>query len=170
MRLTSRQLARNALFVSLLAVSAHIKIPIGVVPITFQVMMVVLMGLLLDKTSILYILIGYIGLGLIGLPVFASGAGINYVLSPSFGFVLGFIFLALIIQQSKNKGVGVIVGYFVLYLIGLSYLILIFHTVLDSSIGIGTAILSFWLPFIPSDILSIFLGFFLSSRLQKIVL
>ena len=38
-----------------------------------------------------YSVLLYIGIGLLGIPVFASGGGISYVLVPSFGYLIGFV-------------------------------------------------------------------------------
>ncbi len=167
--LNIRQLAQCALFIALMAVSAHLKLPISLVPITFQFCIVILVGLLLDRIQILYVLVGYIGLGLIGLPVFASGAGITYVLSPSFGFVLGFLSCALIVNHFRNKKVGILVGYLSLYAIGLPYLFMIFRLVLENPITIKTLFLSYWAVFLISDMLSIFLALVLYKRLKVII-
>lgn len=167
--LNNRQLAQCALFIALISVSAHLKIPIPVVPITFQMFMVIVTGLLLNRTQILYVMIGYIGLGLIGLPVFASGAGFTYVLSPSFGFVIGFVFLALIINHFENKLLGILVGYLVLYAIGLPYLLLIVRTVFKNPIPLETLFLSYWVPFMPSDALSIGMSLILYKRLKGVI-
>ena len=35
--------------------------------------------------------VAYVGLGLAGLPIFNGGGGIQYVATPSFGYLLGFI-------------------------------------------------------------------------------
>lgn len=39
----------------------------------------------------------YIGVGLVGLPVFTQGGGITYVLQPTFGYLIGFALAAFII-------------------------------------------------------------------------
>ena len=33
----------------------------------------------------------YVGLGLVGLPIFAAGGGFSYVFNPTFGFLLGLV-------------------------------------------------------------------------------
>lgn len=167
--LNIRQLAQCALFIALMAVSAHLKLPISIVPITFQFCMVLLVGLLLNRAQIVYVMVGYIGLGLIGLPVFASGAGITYVLSPSFGFVLGFLSCALIVNHFEQKMSGILIGYLSLYAIGLPYLFMIFRLVLENPITIKTLFLSYWAVFLISDGLSIFLALVLYNRLKSIV-
>lgn len=167
--LSIKQLAQSALFIALLAISAHIKIPIGLVPITFQVLVVTLTGLLLNRKQIIYTFIGYILLGLIGLPVFASGSGIGYLSSPSFGFILGFMFFALTISAFKNKVLGVGLGYLVLYVFGLSYLTFIVRVILENPISLSKVFIAYWVPFLLNDILSLVLALILHKRLKPLI-
>lgn len=167
--LNSKQLAQCALFIALISVSAHLKIPIGLVPITFQVLMITLLGLLLNRVQIIYVMIGYLVLGLIGLPVFASGAGIGYILEPSFGFIIGFILHSLTISIFKNKKMGIMVGYLLLYFVGLSYLYFVVRVILKNPIPINVLFISYWVKFLPSDLLSLALAYLLSKRLKGLV-
>ncbi|HHX52992.1 MAG TPA: biotin transporter BioY [Erysipelothrix sp.] len=150
--------------------SAHLKIPIGFVPITFQLLVVSLIGLLLNKTQILFTMIGYIVLGLIGLPVFASGAGITYLASPSFGFIIGFVFFALILNYFDKRIIGLSIGYVVLYIIGLSYLTFIIRIILQNPISLQTIFVSYWAVFLFNDLLSIGLSLVLHKRLKVLVI
>lgn len=167
--LTNKQLAQSALFIALLAISAHLRIPIGLVPITFQVLMVILTGLLLNRTQVLFAMIGYIGLGLLGVPVFASGAGITYIASPSFGFIIGFVFFSLSVNYFENKIIGIGIGYLVLYGIGLSYLTFIVRVILENPIPLQKVFLSYWVPFLFNDFLSMGLSLVLYTRLKGLV-
>lgn len=150
--------------------SAHLKIPIGFVPITFQLLVVSFIGLLLNKTQILFTMIGYIVLGLIGLPVFASGAGITYLASPSFGFIIGFVFFALILNYFDKRIIGLSIGYVVLYIIGLSYLTFIIRIILQNPISLQTIFVSYWAVFLFNDLLSIGLSLVLHKRLKVLVI
>ena len=88
--LTTRELTLLPLFTVLTAVGAFIKIPLGAVPVSLQTVFVLLSALLLGKKAAisqgLYVL-----LGLLGLPIFTGGGGIGYVLTPTFGYLIGFI-------------------------------------------------------------------------------
>lgn len=167
--LNSKQLAQSGLFIALLAISAHLKIPIGIVPITFQVLVTILIGLLLNRTQVIYTMLGYVLLGLIGVPVFASGAGIAYIASPSFGFIIGFIALTLCVNSFDNKLVGIGVGYLLLYAIGLSYLGFIVRVILENPISLEKIFMSYWVPFLFNDFLSIGLSLVLYPRLKPLV-
>ena len=78
------------LFTALIAAGAFIRIPIPVVPFTLQFLFTTLAGLLLGGKNGAISVGVYIFLGLLGLPVFASGGGFAYVLTPTFGYLIGF--------------------------------------------------------------------------------
>ena len=80
-----------ALFIVLMAVSAGLKLPIPLVSITMQNLVVALAGLLLGPRMGALSMAVYLFMGLAGLPVFSTGGGIGYVLSPSIGYLVGFI-------------------------------------------------------------------------------
>ena len=95
-----------ALFAALIAVGAFIKIPVPVVPFTLQYLFTMLSGLMLGSKWGLAAVGIYIALGLAGLPVFAQGGGIGYVLQPSFGYIIGFAlgaFVTGLIAQKKRR-------------------------------------------------------------------
>lgn len=83
-----KQITYIALFSSLIAIGAFIKIPVGNVPFTLQPLFVMLSALVLDKKSAIYSVLIYIIIGLIGIPIFARGGGIGYIFQPTFGYLL----------------------------------------------------------------------------------
>lgn len=70
-----------AMFVALIAAGAFIKIPVPVVPFTLQYLFTMLAGLLLGGRKGCFAVCVYILLGLVGLPIFAQGGGIGYLIS-----------------------------------------------------------------------------------------
>ena len=91
-----RTLLRDALLVAagaaVVAVLAQVTIPLPLVPITGQTLGVILVGAALGSRRGAISLATYMAVGLAGAPVFAEfSGGPAMVLSPSFGFVLGFI-------------------------------------------------------------------------------
>lgn len=87
-----RNIAVAGLFAALAAASALVSIPIGEVPITLQVFVVVLAGLLLSPLWAGAAMGVYVLAGLIGLPVFAGGtAGVAVLAGPTGGYLVGFI-------------------------------------------------------------------------------
>ena len=137
----TRDLVLTALFAALTAVGAFIKIPIPYVPITLQFMFCAFSGLLLGaKLGALSQGI-YVGLGLAGLPIFTAGGGIGYIFNPTFGYLLGFILCAFVIGKVSerikkisiiNMFAVVLLGLFIVYLIGVPYLYGIFNLYIGS--------------------------------------
>ena len=87
------------LFAALTALGAYIKIPIQPVPVTLQVFFALLSGALLGAelgalSQVLYLLAG-----LLGLPVFAFGGGLTYVLQPTFGYLIGYVLAAYVVGR-----------------------------------------------------------------------
>jgi biotin transport system substrate-specific component len=86
----------TALFAAVISLSAFLRIPTAPVPLTFQSAAVLITGYVLGPRLGAYAVILYTAVGLIGLPVFSSGGGPAYVLSPTFGYILGFTLCAVI--------------------------------------------------------------------------
>ena len=81
---------RIALFAAVMAVSAYIRIPIGPVPLTMQSFAALVTGYCLGPVHGAAAMLLYTAVGLAGLPVFATGGGPAYLLSPTFGYIIGF--------------------------------------------------------------------------------
>src|SRR5699024_6114666 len=74
------------------ALLAQITIPLPLVPITGQTLGVILVGAALGSRRGAAALLTYLLVGVAGAPVFAEfSGGPASVLSPSFGFILGFV-------------------------------------------------------------------------------
>jgi len=91
-------------FATLLAVGRAIVVvvPWSPVPFTLQTMMLSLTVLAL-KTRAWRAVATYILLGLSGVPVFAFGGGPAYVLSPTFGYLLGFLVAAFTVGRLARR-------------------------------------------------------------------
>ena len=98
--LTTREMAQIGLFTALIAAGAYIKINIPVQPFpmhfTMQFLFVLLAGFLLGARRGAICVGIYLAVGLSGIPVFAAGGGPAYLIRPTFGFLLGFVFAAWI--------------------------------------------------------------------------
>ena len=174
MKLSTRDLIITALFTSLTAVGGFISIPLGPVPITLQTLFVVLSGLILGAKLGALSQITYVILGLIGIPVFSGGTGgLTSVVSPTFGFLISFIVVAYVIGKltEKNKSLSkiissVILGSFVIYLIGVPYFYFIFTNYLGKSINFYTALKYACIPFIPGDIIKAVIAIILAKKIM----
>ena len=105
-KISAKRLTLIALFVALLTVSAKITIPMVPVPMTLQTAVVLFFACYLGMADSIAGVAIYIVMGLIGIPVFASGGGFAYAVKPSFGFTLGFlvscVVCGLIYKKSGN--------------------------------------------------------------------
>jgi biotin transport system substrate-specific component len=92
-------------FALLIALSARIRLdlPGTPVPATLQTLAVLLAGGLLGPWGGVMAVCSYLGAGLSGAPVFASGGGPAYLLSPTGGYLIGFIPAAWLAGQVSRK-------------------------------------------------------------------
>lgn len=96
--------ALAAVLVAVYAVIAQVYIPFPIVPLTFQCFTVALGGYVLGWRIGLISTLLYIGIGAVGLPVFSGfRGGVAVLLSPTGGFIWGFILLSILCGLGKNK-------------------------------------------------------------------
>lgn len=176
-KLTTRDMIMCALFTALIAVGAFIKIPIPVVPFTLQFLFTTLAGLILGPRLGAISTGVYVALGLVGLPIFAEGGGIWYVLKPSFGYLLGFIVGAfvtgLIAEHMKSDNFkGFLVANFsglaIVYAMGMAYYYVICNFVIDTPIAFWPLFLYCFLLAVPGDIVICFVAAILVKRLRPV--
>ena len=99
----------------LLTISAKIKIPFYPVPMTMQTFVVILLGITFGYKAGAAAVCLYLIEGISGLPVFSNspekGVGLSYFMGPTMGYLIGFIFAAVIAGYLKyNK------NYFLIFL------------------------------------------------------
>ena len=104
------------------------------IPITGQTFAVLLVGFFLGAKKGFLAVVVYLILGLVGLPVFAGGAGgIKVFLDDSAGFLFGFLFGALSTGYFGEKGwgthflkcfAGMVIGTLIITLFGVLFLAL----------------------------------------------
>ena len=108
LRFTPLTMAQIAVCTALLCVLSPIAIPMPIlVPITLQVMIIVLVALILHPVHALIAQLLYTLIGLAGLPVFSGyKSGFAALASPTGGFIIGFIFAAFLVSLLKGSGEG----------------------------------------------------------------
>lgn len=165
------------LFAALIAVCSWISIPLTV-PITLQTMAICLVaGLLGAKrgtiTTVIYIL-----LGLVGVPVFAGfSSGPAALLSPSGGYIIGFIFTALIvgIVSDKAKGkmlpliISMVIGILVCYVFGTAWFAVVYAKQNETAATLKTILSWCVIPFLIPDAVKIAVASILTNRLKKFI-
>ena len=100
-----REIVLCALFIALVAVGAFIRIPVGTDVYTLQFLFTLLAGVLLGARLGAVAVGVYVLMGLVGIPVFASGGGPSYVLQPTFGYLVGFILQGWVTGALARRGV-----------------------------------------------------------------
>ncbi len=169
-----RKIIMCALFSALMIVGAYIRIPIPPVPITLQTFFVLLSGMVLGYKSGVCSVLVYIGLGLVGIPVFAGGTGgIGSVLMPTFGYILGFILAAYVSGRTvKSSYKGYLVSAFaatgIIYACGALYYLLLQELVLGGEINLFDFVLSYFVVSLPKDIAVCLVSSGIAMRLRVI--
>lgn len=172
-------LAKCAIFVALMVVSAFIRIPFPLVPLTFQTVVAVLAGLLLGPVYGTAAVGVYIFMGLIGLPVFTSGGGFAYVVQPTFGYILGFAAAAFVAGALCGRGkaaqitlrgalLASVAGFLVNYIVGVPYFLLIWHFYMHNG-GVWQAAVTYNLIYMPKDLALCLLAGFLAWRVRPLL-
>ena len=97
-------LATVVLGTLLITICAKINVPVWPVPVTLQGFAIAALsaafGLRIGVATVaLYLLEGAVGL-----PVFATGGGLAYLVGPTGGFLIGFLVMAAIIGYAADKG------------------------------------------------------------------
>ena len=175
-RLGTKDIAITALFVAVMAVCSWISIP-ATVPFTLQTFGVFLsVGLLGGKRGSLAVLV-YLLLGAVGLPVFSGfTGGIGHLLGPTGGYIIGFIFSALLMWLAERLfgksvtvlAVSMIAGLIVCYAFGTSWFMSV-YTKNTGEIGLMTALGWCVIPYIIPDVAKIVLAVLLTRRLRPYV-
>lgn len=173
-----RRITYCAVFVTLIAAGAFIKIPIPVVPFTLQFLFTMLAGLLLGGRSGAASVGVYIVLGLAGLPIFAEGGGIWYLLKPSFGYMIGFCAASYatgkMAENMKAPTMGKLLaanftGLMIVYTAGMLYYDFICRYIAGAPIGLWTLFLNGFILAVPGDICLCVLAAYLAKRIKPIL-
>ena len=159
------------------AVTGFIRIPLSPVPITLQTLVVYLSGGLLGKRWGTISQVVFLGLGVIGLPVFAHGGGLGYILQPTFGYLLAFPLAAWIIgwwMKRKNQEMhyrtlltAYVLGLLVINILGTVYLYFILKWIVGKPMTWDHIIWSGAIIFVPGELLKIGCAATLTKRLHR---
>lgn len=165
-----------AVFAVIMAICSWISIP-AAVPFTLQTFGVfIAVGVLGGKRGSLSVLV-FILLGAIGIPVFANfSGGIGVLAGPTGGYIIGFLFSALLMwameklpgKKSVMQIVSMIAGLIVCYAFGKVWFVIVYGR-MNGPIGFTAALASCVVPFIIPDIIKIALAYVLSRKLRKYV-
>ncbi len=116
---------------ALMAVSAKIQVPMYPVPMTMQTFAVLVIAMAYGARLAGVTLLLYLAEGAIGLPVFASGAGLAYMAGPTGGYLAGFLVAAVLVGWLAERGwdrkpvltfLANAAGTTIIFVLGLAYL------------------------------------------------
>ncbi len=146
-----------------------LTIPISPVPISLVNLAIYfscyILGMKLGTVSvILYLLIGFAGM-----PVFAGfTAGAGKLLGPTGGYLVGYVFIALIcgfaFEHSKGRAtelLGMLLGTCACYLFGTAWL------AYQAGLGFSAALAAGVIPFIPGDLVKIVIALVAAPMLVR---
>ncbi len=90
----------------LVALAARVTVPMVPVPMTLQTLAVSVIGLTYGARLAGVTLLTYLAQGALGLPVFAGGAGLAYMVGPTGGYLVGFVAMAWMTGWMVENGYG----------------------------------------------------------------
>jgi len=146
-----RMMIVTALFAAIIGVLAQVTIPLPLVPITGQTLAIGLAATILGaKYGTISVLV-YLGLGAVGIPVFAQmSGGLGSLFGPTGGFLFGFIPTAFIIGYYLEKTSFTVANAIIANVIGM-FVALTFGTVwlkVIANLSWTGAIMGGFVPFI----------------------
>ena len=144
-------------FGALVALSARVAIPWWPVPMTLQPLAVLFTGAVLGSRRGALALLLYLAEGAVGLPVFAGGAGVAYMLGPTGGYLVSYPVVAGLVGWLAERGwdrrlvwtaAAMTLGLLAIYAFGVAWL--------AGLLGdLETALVQGMLIFIPGDLIKI---------------
>jgi len=161
----TRIIAYSAAFIGLISLGAWVSIPFFPVPLTLQTLFVLLAGAVMKRYAVIPVSL-YVLLGALGLPVYHTGVtGFGILLGPTGGYLIGFIFAALVVglayehESETIRITGLIAGTVLIYIFGVAWLMY------SLALGFVPAVISGVLPFIPGDAIKVYAAYSIAQRL-----
>ncbi len=157
----------SALFTAVIVLLAQISIITPSVPLTLQILGIALCGFTLSLKWALGCVVTYIAIGSLGLPVFSAfQGGVQVVLGPTGGFIIGFVFLSVCCSLAQNFNKSAIKLCFGIIGVLLCHLIGVIQYSIVSGNDIAASFVTASLPFILKDIILLILAFYLSNLVK----
>ncbi len=148
----------------LITAAAKINVPVWPVPVTLQSFAIAALAAGFGMRIALATVALYLAQGAFGLPVFATGGGLPYLVGPTGGFLLGFLAQAAIVGFAADRGASarpftlfaaMMLGTAVLYAFGFAWLVAMAGQAawVDQTNVVASAFAKAVQPFIVWDIL-----------------
>ncbi|MDR2360195.1 MAG: biotin transporter BioY [Oscillospiraceae bacterium] len=167
------QMTKCALFTAIISVCAIISIPLpGGVPLSLATLAVYMCALILPPLSAGISAAVYVLLVAVGIPVTASGgAGLSYLVGPTGGYIIGYLFTAVLVSALVNGKLGrsrvkmviaLILGTLATYIPGTIWFCFVMKTT------VAVALTKCVVPFLPGDAIKIVAAMELAKRLYQL--
>lgn len=179
-KLGAVEITMAGMFVAMMCIGANITsiVPfmvIGGVPITLQTFFAILAGAILGRKLGAISMAVYAFVGLVGAPVFAKfSGGASYILHPTFGFIISFIFTAyvtgFIIEKKRTLPMYItaaLIGMVINYLFGTNWLYFAYKFWAAAPDGFTYKLAWMWMiPPLPKDIVLAVCAGVMANRLK----
>lgn len=165
-------IALMAAIISILS-PMSIMLPISPVPISLATFAIYLTAYVLGGIDGAISTMIYVLLGIVGAPVFTGfTGGIAKILGPTGGYIIAYVFLAIIAGTFVEKFfgntflcfVGMVIGTIVLYLVGTLWLSYVAGMSFDKALFAGV------IPFIPGDIVKMILAHIVGTKIRHLLI
>ncbi len=176
---STRELTAAALLAALTAATAIVSIPMGPVPVTLQMLFVMLAALMLRPIWAAMSMGVYVLMGAVGLPVYAGlTGGFGHLIGPSGGYLFGFVAAAAIGSWSRiqleRRGTNqiladiaaIIVVVAVVYGLGVTQLVIV-TTVGGAGLSPIQAFAVGALPFLPGEAIKAVIAIAVAEALRR---
>ena len=148
----------------LITAAAKINVPTWPIPVTLQGFAVAALAGAFGARIGVATVVAYLIEGAMGIPVFATGGGIGYLMGPSGGFLLGFVPMAYIIGRAADLGgssrvvmltLAMLIGDALLFVFGYAWLVVVLANIksLPVTAVLGSAFDGAIKPFVAWDAL-----------------
>lgn len=165
-----REMALIAVMAAVTCVLGPLSVPIGVVPISFTNLAVYLAIYVLGcrRGALSYVV--YLLIGLVGVPVFSGfTGGVGKLFGPTGGYLIGFVFMALLcgwfIDKFDCKVVpsfaGMILGTIVCYAFGTAWL------AYQAGMSFSAALAAGVLPFVVGDVVKMVIAAVVGPQVRR---
>lgn len=171
---TTKEMVLTAMLTAVMAVCSWISVP-AEIPFTLQTFAVFCaIGLLGGRNGLFSILV-YILLGAIGIPVFAGpSGGIGIILGNTGGYIVGFVFIALICWFTEKlfgnglivRIISMLIGLAILYAFGTAWFMFL-YTKNTGDVSLIQVMKWCVTPFVIPDLLKLALAIVLTDRIKK---
>ncbi len=170
----TKDLTKLSICIALLCVSSYLSFPLPFSPVmvTSQTIVINVIALILTPKQALLTVSLYLVIGLLGLPVFSGGAsGIAKLLSPTGGFILGFLLAAPLMSLAKGRELTLRQSLLVTIGVGMP-IIYVFGTLWMSYIGqmeVASALKLAVIPFVLGDLVKCVIGSWIAIKLKPVM-